>query len=118
MENSMTARCTSVFAVLVTLATISAGQVASEEALAKKNGCLECHSVNKSATDKLVGPSFPGIAAKYKNDANGRAVLIERVKKGSKGNWTNLSHGVPMPPYSERLSDAEIKRLVQWLLSL
>jgi len=114
----MKARCRSIFAGLFALTIISAGQVPTEETLAKKSGCLECHSVNKNAADKLVGPSFPDIAAKYKNDANGRAALIERVKKGSKGNWTNVSHEVPMPPYSGRLSDAEIKRLVQWLLSL
>jgi cytochrome c len=82
------------------------------EALAKKSGCLECHSVEK----KLIGPSFRDIAAKYKADERARETLIDKVKKGGKGNWTDITHGVPMPPHSRRLSDAEIARLVNWVL--
>ena len=50
------------------------------------------------------------------NRASAREALVETVKKGGKGNWTNTSHGVPMPPFAGRLSDAEIRRLVDWVL--
>ena len=89
-------------------------QTPAVEALVKKSGCFECHSVDK----KVVGPAFHDISAKYKNDAGARTALIEKVKKGGKGNWTSITGGVPMPPHSPRISDADIKRLVEWVLSL
>jgi len=95
------------------LMIFSAGQALADEALAKRSGCLECHSVDK----KIVGPAFRDIAARYKNDAHARAVLIETVKKGGKGNWTDVTSGVPMPPHSALLSNPEIERLVDWVLS-
>jgi cytochrome c551/c552 len=48
--------------------------------------------------------------------ARARDALVEKVKKGGKGNWTAVSHGVPMPPFSGRLTDAEIRSLVDWVL--
>ncbi|MDH5694727.1 MAG: cytochrome C, partial [Gammaproteobacteria bacterium] len=44
--------------------------------------------------------------------------LIEKVKKGGKGNWTQVTGGVPMPPYSPRVSDGDIETLVDFVLSL
>ena len=96
------------------LMIVSAGQALADEALARKSGCLECHSVEK----KLIGPAYHEVAAKYKGDARARTALIEKVKKGGKGNWTEVTGGVLMPPFSPRLSDAEIQRLVDWVLSL
>src|SRR5262249_10160361 len=89
-------------------------QALAPEALAKKSGCLECHSVDK----KLVGPSYRDIAARYKGDSRARAALIEKVKNGGKGNGTGITRGVPMPPHSRVLSTSEIERLVDWVLSL
>ena len=96
------------------LMIVSTGQALADEALAQKSGCFECHS----ADQKGIGPAFPDIAAKYEGDASARAALIETVKNGGKGNWTEVSRGVPMPPYSRRLSIADIERLVDWVLGL
>jgi cytochrome c len=110
------------------LIIISAGQVLTDETppdkvptdltpattLIKKSGCFECHSVDQ----KGIGPAFHDIATRYKDDTRAHDALIETVKKGGKGNWTEISRGVPMPPFSRRLSDAEIKRLVDWVLGL
>ena len=82
------------------------------EALAKKSGCLKCHSTTKN----VVGPAYRDIAARYKDDPRARATLIKTVKKGGKGNWTEVTAGVPMPAHSPRLTDAEIRRLVDWVL--
>ncbi|MDH5229347.1 MAG: c-type cytochrome [Gammaproteobacteria bacterium] len=82
--------------------------------LARKSGCLACHSVDK----KIVGPGWKDVAARYKGQADAKALLIEKVKKGGKGNWTQVTGGVPMPPYSPRLSDADIEKLVDFVLSL
>ena len=86
----------------------------ADQNLARENGCFECHGVDQ----KIIGPSFRDIANRYKTDQNARQALIETIKKGGKGNWTEVSGGIPMPPYSPRLSDSEIEELVDWLLGL
>ena len=83
------------------------------EALAKKSGCLECHSVDRT----VKGPSYHEVAARYKGNPGARDLLIQKVKNGGKGNWTEITHGIPMPPHSRILSAAEIERLVDWVLS-
>src|SRR5258708_31368770 len=77
--------------------------------LATKSGCTACHAVDK----KVVGPSFKEVAAKYKGDAKAEAMLVDKVKKGGVGVWGQ----VPMPP-NATVSDADIKTLVKWVLSL
>ena len=82
---------------------------AAAEALMKKDGCAVCHSVDK----KIVGPSYQEVAAKYKGDAGAAAKLIKKVKDGGSGVWGP----VPMPP-NATTSDADIKNLVDWILTL
>ena len=53
------------------------------------------------------------MAAKYKGDASAAAKLADKVKKGGVGVWGQ----VPMPP-NPQISDADIKNLVAWILSL
>lgn len=82
--------------------------------LAKKSGCLACHSVD----NKIVGPAWKDVAKRYKGDASARSTLVDKVKKGGKGNWTEVTGGVPMPPYSPRVADADIEKLVDFVLAL
>lgn len=82
--------------------------------LAKKSGCLACHAIDK----KIVGPSWNDVSAKYKGDDAARAQLIDVVKKGGKGSWTSVTGGVPMPPYSPRVADADIETLVDFIIAL
>ncbi len=82
--------------------------------LAKKSGCLACHSVEK----KVVGPAWQDVSARYKGDEGAKAQLVAKVKAGGKGNWTEVTGGVPMPPYSPRVADADIETLVDFVLSL
>ncbi len=83
-------------------------------ALAKKSGCFACHAIDK----KIVGPSWVDIGARYKGDAGARDLLISKVKKGGKGAWTEVTKGVPMPPYSPRVKDDDIASLVDFILTL
>lgn len=83
-------------------------------ALAQQSGCLACHSIEK----KVVGPAWQDVAARYKGNAGARDELIAKVKAGGKGNWTEVTGGVPMPPYSPRVSDDNIAALVDFVLSL
>lgn len=91
-----------------------AGTASADLELAKKSGCLACHAVDK----KVVGPAWQDVSAKYKGDAAARAALISKVKAGGKGNWTDVTGGVPMPPYSPRVADADIEKLVDFVLGL
>ena len=91
-----------------------AGTASADLELAKKSGCLACHAVDK----KVVGPAWKDVAAKYKGNAGAKATLTEKIKKGGKGNWTEVTGGVPMPPYSPRGPDADIEKLVDFVLSM
>jgi cytochrome c len=86
------------------------GSAMADLDLAKKSGCLACHSVEK----KVVGPAWKDVAAKYKGDAGAKAKLVAKVKSGGKGVWGPA----PMPPYSPRVSDANIEKLVDFVLGL
>jgi len=89
---------------------MASGGAMADLALAKKSGCLACHSVEK----KIVGPAWQDVGNKYKGDAGAKAALIAKVKKGGKGVWGPA----PMPPYSPRVSDENIDKLVTFVLSL
>lgn len=98
-----------ILALAAILMTGSANAMANLE-LAKKSGCLACHSVEK----KVIGPAWKDVAAKYKGDASMKDKLVSKVKKGGKGAWGQ----VPMPPYSPRVSDGDIEKLVDFVLNL
>jgi len=91
------------------VAVLAALPAHAQEALAKKYNCLACHSVDK----KVVGPAYKDVAAKYRNDKTAEAKLIEKVKKGGSGVWGQI----PMPP-NTAVPDADVKKLVEWVLSL
>lgn len=81
---------------------------------AKKGGCIACHAVEK----KVVGPAWADVSAKYKGQADARDYLINKIKKGGKGVWTEVTGGAPMPPYSPRVKDENIEKLVDFILGL
>jgi cytochrome c len=82
--------------------------------LARSSGCLTCHSVDK----KIVGPAWRDVAKRYQGADNARARLIEKVSKGGRGNWTDVVGNVAMPPYSPRVSNDNIAKLIDFVLSL
>ncbi len=87
---------------------LAAAPAQADEALAKKHNCLACHQVGK----KVVGPAYKDIASKYKGQ-NVSAKLVEKVKKGGQGAWGP----VPMPP-NAAVPDADVKKLVDWILKM
>jgi cytochrome c len=96
-------------AVVVAITAFSALPALAQEDLAKKHNCLACHAVDK----KLVGPAYKDVANKYRGDKTAEAKLIDKVKKGGVGVWGQI----PMPPNSA-VPDADVKKLVEWILSL
>ena len=90
--------------------------IATEDALAvaQTSGCLACHDVSK----KLIGPSWMDVAVRYQGTPDAQSILIEKVKTGGMGNWTDVTGGIPMPAYSPRVSDENITLLVDYILGL
>ena len=82
-------------------------------ALAGKSGCLACHKIDS----KLVGPAWRDVSKRYQGDSGANARLIAKVKAGGKGNWTDVTGGMAMPPYSPRVSNEDIEKLVAFVLS-
>jgi cytochrome c len=84
--------------------------VQASEALFKKGGCVGCHMVDK----KMVGPALKDIAAKYKGQGDAVANLSAKLRKGGVGVWGTI----PMPASGpDKISDAELKTVMQWVLS-
>jgi cytochrome c551/c552 len=92
-----------------TTAPVAALDLKTGEAMMQKDGCSACHAVDK----KVLGPAYQDVAAKYRGDAGALARLTQKVKMGGTGVWGQI----PMPPNSQ-VSDADIKALVSWILSL
>jgi cytochrome c len=87
---------------------LSAPAMASKE-LAQAKNCLACHSVD----NKVVGPAFKEVAAKYAGDKEAAATLAAKVIAGGGGVWG----AIPMPANTQ-VKEAEAKKLVAWILSL
>ncbi|WP_374243445.1 c-type cytochrome [Zoogloea sp.] len=91
-------------------AAASAPAMASEEII-KKARCTACHAVDQ----KRVGPSYKDVAAKYKGQGDAVAVLTAKVRHGGSGVWG----AVPMTPNGpDKISDADLKAAVEWILKL
>lgn len=75
-----------------------------------KAGCAACHHVDK----KLVGPAYKEVAKKRKGQKDAVAVITKKVREGGAGVYGQI----PMPPNAkEKLSDADLKAMVEWVLS-
>jgi cytochrome c len=92
--------------LLATAGLVMSGQAAADEALAKAKNCMACHAVGQ----KLVGPSYKDVAAKYAGKGQ-EAMLADKVIKGGKGSWGEI----PMPP--NPITADEAKKLVAWVLA-
>ena len=84
--------------------------LADGQALAKQSGCIACHDVTK----KMAGPAFKDVAAKYKADSGAAAKLEKKVRGGGAGSFGDT----PMPAQYPSVSDADIKNIVAWILTL
>src|SRR5512146_897124 len=73
--------------------------------LAKKSNCTSCHAIDK----KVVGPAWMDISKKYKGQADAAAKLETKVAKGGAG----ARGSMPMPPNAPKVSEANIKELVE-----
>jgi cytochrome c len=95
------------------LVCLAAGALVSNVAmanadLAKAKNCMTCHAV----ANKVVGPAFKDVAAKYAGQKDAEEKLTQKVLKGGSGVWGP----VPMPANAQ-VSEAEARTRVKWVLS-
>ena len=95
--------------VVVKTAAAAVPAAAGKDAktLLAANGCMACHAIDQ----KVVGPGFAEVAARYKGKDNIAAVAAH-IRQGGSGKWGP----VPMPPFSQ-LSDADAAVLAKYVLS-
>lgn len=77
------------------------------QAVLKANACLGCHAVSQ----KIVGPAYHDVAAKYKSDPQALAKLEASIRAGGSGKWGP----VVMPPFGN-LNPQELKALAAFVL--
>ena len=95
------------------LVCLAVGALASNVAmanadLAKAKNCMACHAV----ANKVVGPAYKDVAAKYAGQKDAEDKLTQKVLKGGSGVWG----AVPMPANAQ-VSEAEARTLVKWILT-
>lgn len=76
--------------------------------IASKSGCMACHGLN----NKIVGPGFNEVLARYKDQPDAEGRLVAKVKNGGQGAWGSM----PMPP-NGHVKDEDLTALVKWILS-
>jgi len=84
---------------------------ADVEAAMQGAGCLACHGVDK----KIIGPAYSWVAFRYQDDPNAADTLVQSIKQGSQGKWTDVTGGAPMPP-NPQVSDEQARQFAQWIL--
>ena len=90
----------------------SAADAEAAQALAKKEGCLKCHAIDK----KKEAKSLKEISAKLKGKANAEATILHHLTSGEK---VKLDDGTEEEHKIIKSKDkAEISNLINWILSL
>lgn len=103
--------CHSIHAAVAALALASSIPVHASEQLMERSGCIGCHRVDQ----KLIGPAFTEVAARYRSESEAVSYLILKIREGGEGVWGDI----PMQPNSiEKISDADLKLVVEWILKL
>lgn len=85
---------------------------AAARTLARQSNCFKCHAVAK----KKDGPAWHDVAVKYKGKPEAQARLIQHITTGEKAKFPDgheEEHAI-----IKSKDQAQIKNLVDWILSL
>ncbi|TDQ18480.1 cytochrome c [Algoriphagus boseongensis] len=72
-------------------------------------GCKACHAIEKES----VGPMYTAVSEKYKNQAEAKDYLVNKILKGGGGVW-----GERIMPGHPQLELAQVESMVEYILSL
>ena len=96
------------FLIVLAASSLVSGAALANADLAKAKNCIACHAV----ANKVVGPSYKDVAAKYAGQKDAEDKLTQKVLKGGSGVWG----AIPMPANGQ-VSEAEARTLVKWILT-
>lgn len=119
---------TCVLATLVVATPVWANPAENDEAmlkLATHSGCMACHTLvpaHKRA-DGLppIAPAWRDIAIQYRDDPVAYEKLTRTVMTGADPlarHWAGKVGPATMPPNADAVSEADARRLVNWILVL
>lgn len=86
---------------------VVADPIAEGKTLIEGSDCLGCHKID----EKMIGPSYKEVAAKYENTPENIEMLANKIVKGSSGVWGDI----PMPAHG--FSKENAKFMAQYILS-
>jgi cytochrome c len=99
-------------AAAVLSAPVQAVDADAAQALAKKEGCLKCHAVDK----KKDYASLKEISKKYAGKPDAEAKILNQITAGVK---VKFDDGTEDEHKTVKTKDkAELSNLIQWILSL
>ena len=104
----MAAACLALLSV--TPAALAVDDAAARET-ARANNCFKCHGIDKQKD----GPAYHDVAAKYQGKPDAQARLIKHLTTGEKAKFPDgheEEHKIV-----KVANDAELKNLVDWILS-
>ena len=106
---------TMTFGLSYSLTAVADPDVDAAKALARQNNCFKCHAIEKEKD----GPAWKKVAEKYKGKDNAEARLIEHITSGEKAKFPDgheEEHKIVQTSPPKDM--AQIKNLVDWILSL
>lgn len=98
-------------AVVAAAALLGSGAAVADAKLAESKKCMECHNGKEKS-----GPTFKEIAKLYKGTPGAEKKVADKLVKGGAEHWGPNA----MPSAAQRqvkISDAEAKKLAQWVLA-
>jgi cytochrome c len=110
MRSSVLAACVPFLFVFVGAAAAAEFDAHSAQSLAKKSGCLKCHSV----TQKKDAPSYKEIASKYKGKADAEKKLITHLTTNPK---VKVDGKEELHDNLKTKNEQDVTNVVRWILS-
>lgn len=92
-----------------TIATTESQDDPKGKVLISQSDCLSCHNEK----NKIVGPSYKEVAAKYENTPENITMLAGKIIKGGQGNWGE----VPMTAHPQ-LSQEDAEEMARYILTV
>lgn len=108
--NKIASTAAAALGLLFSASAAQAFDADAAQALAKKNNCFKCHSVDK----KKDGPPFKETAGKLKGKPDAVAQLSKHLTSAIK---VKLPDGTEEEHKVLKAKDAEVKNLVEWILA-
>jgi cytochrome c len=108
------------FIVIVVAGFISVPALASME-LSDKYGCSDCHRLEVkpgAVRKKKEGPSYKEIGEKHKGQKGAEKILVDIIKKGSKGVWAKKLGKKTEMDGDDDIPVKDAEAMVKWMLSL